>query len=75
MSSGSADFELTLDELRAVARFAAESAVEALPLFERAVPGDDRPRAAIEAAHVFVNGAARTNLQRVTATDAHRAAM
>ena len=74
MPSSSADFELSLDDLRAVARFAAESAFEVLPLFERAAPGDPRPRAAIEAACLFVNGADRTNRQRVAAVDAHRAA-
>lgn len=74
MSSGSADFDLTLDELREVTKFAAVSAQEALPLFERSVPGDVRPRVAVEAAQLFVDGAARTNLQRVAATDAHRAA-
>ena len=68
------DFELTLDELRAVARYAAESARDVLPLFEAANPEDSRPRAAIEAAMTFADGAARTNLQRVTALDAHRAA-
>jgi len=74
MWGSSADFDLTLDELRVVARFAAQSAQDALPLYERAVPGDVRPRAAVEAAYVFVEGAVRTNLQRVAATGAHRAA-
>lgn len=74
MSGSAVDFDLTLDELRAVARFAAQGAQEALPLYERAVPGDLRPRAAIEAACVFAKGAARTNLQRVAATGANRAA-
>ena len=73
-TSGSADFELTLPELRAVARFAADSAHEALPLFERAVPDDSRPRTAVEAALSFADGAPRTNRQRRAATDAHRAA-
>ena len=68
------DFELTLDELRAVARYGAECAQEVLHLFEDANPQDPRPRDAIEAALTFANGAARTNLQRVTALDAHRAA-
>ncbi len=71
---GSADFELTIPELRSVARFAADSAREVLPLFERAAPDDGRPRAAIEAAFLFADGATRTNLQRRAATDAHRAA-
>ena len=74
MSDGPDDFELTMDELRVVARFAVESAQEVLPLFEEVVPDDPRPRAAIEAAWTFAYGAARTKLQRVTALDAHRAA-
>ena len=68
------DFELTLAELRVVARFAVESAQEVLPIFEQSDPGDTRPRGAVEAAWVFVNGAARSTLQRVTAMGAHRAA-
>jgi hypothetical protein len=67
-------FELTMDELREVARFAAQGAQEVLDVFERADPSDGRPRAAIEAAWEFANGALRTKLQRVTALDAHRAA-
>lgn len=70
----SGDFELTMDELRAVTRFVTESAQRVLPLFEDAQQGDARPRAAIEAAWEFVNGAARTKLQRVASLDAHRAA-
>ncbi|MCZ7440601.1 exonuclease SbcC [Micromonospora sp. WMMC241] len=70
----SGDFELTMDELRVVARFVVEDAESVLPVFERAVPGDPRPRAAIEAARVFVDGADRTKLQRVASVDAHRAA-
>ncbi|NYE38317.1 hypothetical protein F4692_003465 [Nocardioides cavernae] len=45
-----------------------------LPVFERAHPDDVRPRAALDAARVFVAGAARSRLQRVTSLDAHRAA-
>ena len=70
----SVDFELTMDELRAVARYVAGHAEDVLPVFERAVPDDPRPRAAIDAAWVFGNGARRTKLQRVTSLDAHRAA-
>lgn len=73
-SPGSPDFKLTLLELREVVRFAAASAREALSLFERAAPDDGRPRAAVEAALLFANGAPRTNLQRRTAASAHRAA-
>jgi hypothetical protein len=63
-----------MDELRVVTRFAAEAAQDVLPLFEQAAPDDRRARAAVEAAWTFVGGANRTNLQRVTAVDAHRAA-
>ncbi|UZK53784.1 AAC(3) family N-acetyltransferase [Streptomyces drozdowiczii] len=68
------DFELSLDELRAVARYATEAAEGVLPVFEAAHPGDARPRAAIETAREFIGGAPRTRLQRVTSMDAHRAA-
>jgi hypothetical protein len=71
---GSGDFELTMDELRVVAHYVLESAEEVLPVFEEAGPGDPRPRAAIDAAREFVNGARRTALQRITSLDAHRAA-
>jgi hypothetical protein len=67
-------FELTINELREVARFAAQGAQEVLGVFERADPEDRRPRTAIEAAWEFANGARRTRLQRVAALDAHRAA-
>ena len=68
------DFELTMNELRVVARFVAQSAQEVLPVFEDAVPGDRRPRAAVDAAWGFAGGGRRTQLQRVTSLDAHRAA-
>lgn len=74
MTSVSGDFELSMDELRVVARYAAEAAQGVLAVFEDAHPGDGRPRAAIDAAWEFVNGAPRTKLQRVTSMDAHRAA-
>ncbi|MFT4227651.1 putative immunity protein [Micropruina sp.] len=70
----SGDFQLTMDELREVARYVMADATDVLPVFEAAVPDDPRPRAAIEAARRFAEGAARTKLQRVTALDAHRAA-
>nr|WP_064571121.1 hypothetical protein [Gordonia sp. LAM0048] len=69
-----ADFELTDDDLRAVVRYAAQWAAEVLPVFERAQPDDERPRAAIEAAQEFDCGARRSALQRSSAFAAHRAA-
>lgn len=74
MSVVTGDFDLTMSELRVVARYAVESAEEVLPLFDAVRPDDARPRAAIDAAWSFANGAPRTRLQRVTALDAHRAA-
>jgi hypothetical protein len=74
MADGAGDFPLSMDELRVVARYAAEAAREVLPVFEAAVPGDTRPAAALEAAWAFVGGAARGRSQRVAAMDAHRAA-
>ena len=68
------DFELTIDELRVVARYVAETAAEVLSVFEAACPDDLRPRLALDAAWEFVGGARRTKLQRVTSLDAHRAA-
>jgi hypothetical protein len=68
------DVELTMDELRAVTRFAAECAVGVLPAYEGAEPDDPRPRAAVDAAFVFADGGPRSNLQRTAAVAAHRAA-
>jgi hypothetical protein len=68
------DFAVTMEELRVVARFVVAHAEDVLPVFEQAVPGDPRPRAAIEAAWTFINGARRTRLQRVASLEAHRAA-
>ncbi|MGW8885538.1 putative immunity protein [Streptomyces sp. NPDC055749] len=70
----SGDFDLTMDELRVVARYVVRHAEDVLSVFEQAVPSDPRPRAAIDAAWAFINGANRTKLQRVTSLDAHRAA-
>ncbi|WP_017614707.1 putative immunity protein [Nocardiopsis salina] len=74
MTTVAGDFTLTMGELRAVARYVAESAQELLPVFEEAHPDDLRPRAALDAAWTFIGGERRTKLQRTTALDAHRAA-
>ncbi|MDP9794777.1 hypothetical protein J2S43_003289 [Catenuloplanes nepalensis] len=65
--------ELGTDELRAVAAFAVACAEAALPIFERARPGDPRPRAAIEAARAFADGGRRTRAIRDAAWAAQRA--
>ncbi len=74
MQTAPGDFELTTDELRAVARYCVACAEPALVLFTRARPDDPRPSAALEAARAFGDGAARSRLQRTAAVDAHRAA-
>lgn len=74
MGHTTGDFDLTLDELRAVARFASESAQLVLADFTVVSAEDPRPRAALDAALTFANGAPRTNLGRTTAVAAHRAA-
>lgn len=71
---GPGDIELTMDELRLVARYAVTAAEDVLGLFEHVHPADRRPRAAVEAAWAFVDGAERSKRQRITALDAHRAA-
>ncbi|OWP20416.1 exonuclease SbcC [Microbacterium sp. AISO3] len=68
------DFDLTVDELRAVVGFAAACATRVLPEFAAAAPDDSRPQEALDAAHVFIAGSPRSNLQRVSAFAAHRAA-
>ncbi|MGV1010376.1 MAG: NAD(+)--rifampin ADP-ribosyltransferase [Dermatophilaceae bacterium] len=74
MQSRSGDFELTMDELRAVAGYAVACAKPALVLFTKARPDDPRPEAALDAARVFAEGAPRSRLQRTAAAEAHRAA-
>lgn len=74
MTGVSGDFELSMAELRIVARYAAESAQVVLAVFEDTHPDDSRPRAALAAAREFIDGAPRTRLQRVASMDAHRAA-
>jgi len=66
--------ELSRSDLRAVARYAVICARTALELFERERPDDPRPRAAIDAAQAFVDGAERTKALRHSAWAAYRAA-
>lgn len=73
MQAAPGDFELTMDELRSVVGYTAACAQPSLVLFERASPDDLRPAAALEAARVFADGAARSQLQRTAAVAAHRA--
>lgn len=65
--------ELGTAELRAIAAYAVACAEPALAIFERERPGDRRPRAAIDAARAFADGAERTKAIRDSAWAAHRA--
>ncbi|GAB3139207.1 hypothetical protein GCM10027290_07960 [Micromonospora sonneratiae] len=65
--------ELSMAELRDVAGYAVECARPALAIFERARPDDRRPRAAIDAAQAFAEGARRTKAIRDSAWAANRA--
>jgi hypothetical protein len=65
---------LSMQDLREVASYAAESAQEVLEIFERAHPADPRPRNAIDAAWTFARGGARGKTLRDTAWGAHKAA-
>jgi len=65
---------LSMDELREVAGYAAESAQGVLEIFERAHPDDSRPRDAIDAAWTFARGGKRGKTLRVTALAALKAA-
>ncbi|MHB8959179.1 MAG: putative immunity protein [Candidatus Limnocylindrales bacterium] len=59
MPNRRAEVELGVDDLREVARFAAQCAQDVLELFERVHPGDRRPREAIDAAWAFARGGRR----------------
>ena len=68
------EIDLSVDELREIAGYAAECASRALPIFDREVPADSRPREAIESAFAFAAGGKRTNALRMSAWAAYRAA-
>ncbi len=65
---------LSMQDLREVTGYAAESAQEVLGIFERAHPADSRPRDAIDAAWTFARGGKRGKTQRDTAWAALKAA-
>ncbi|HEX2213761.1 MAG TPA: exonuclease SbcC [Mycobacterium sp.] len=74
MAEDAAAIELSLSELREVARYAAACARTSLPIFERERPDDHRPRVAVDAAQAFADGATRTKAIRDAAWAAFRAA-
>jgi len=58
----------------ALALWAAQCAERVLPIFEDALPGDDRPRAAIETLRAWMQGEAPMTQCRAAAFAAHAAA-
>lgn len=74
VADDSTTIDLSRPELREVAGYAVACARPALAIFERERPDDQRPRAAIEAAQTFADGAERTKVLRDSAWAAQRAA-
>jgi len=72
MAGDSTTIELSRSEVREVAGSAVACARPALAIFERERPND--PRAAIDSAQAFADGAERTKALRDSAWAAHRAA-
>jgi hypothetical protein len=68
-------FELDMDTLRSLGRWAADCAERALPIYETTHPADSRPREAIQAIRAFNGGEKRSQRLRVIALDAYRAAL
>ena len=74
VAKGTTEIDLSMQDLREVTRYAAESAQEVLQIFERAHPVDSRPRDAIDAAWTFARGGKRGKTLRDTAWAALKAA-
>ena len=67
------DFDLSMEDLRAVAAFNLACALQVIDLFEAVQPHDPRPRGALAAAEGFLRGGPRSRAQRIGAPAAHRA--
>jgi len=74
VANESGEIVLSMQDLREVTRYAAESAQDVLEIFERARPTDARPREAIAAARAFARGGKRGKALRDAAWAALRAA-
>jgi len=74
VANETSEIVLSMQDLREVTCYAAESAQEALEIFESAHPADTRPRDAIDAAWTFARGGKRGKTLRDTAWAALRAA-
>lgn len=67
-------FQLSIESLRALGSWCADCAEIVLPVFEKHVASDSRPRAAIEGIRVFAAGGKRTAQLRTLALGAFSAA-
>lgn len=74
MPTDSDRIELSDDELREIAGYAADCARTVLPIYEGGLPADTRPRDAVDAARIFAEGGPRTNRLRQSAWAAYKAA-
>ncbi len=74
MANRTGEIGLSMQDLREVTGYAADSAQEVLEIFERAHPADSRPRDAIDAAWTFARRGKRGKALRDTAWAALRAA-
>lgn len=68
-------FELPIESLRILGRWAADCAERALPVYEELNKSDTRPRDAINGIRIFSEGGKRQARLRVLALDAYRAAL
>ncbi|QNA83565.1 hypothetical protein G4G27_05770 [Sphingomonas sp. So64.6b] len=66
--------QLTIEDLRHIARWAADCAERTLPIFEAKALDDTRPRDAIAESRVFADGGTRTATLRKIAWAAHAVA-
>jgi hypothetical protein len=74
VANSRSEIVLSMQDLRAVTRYAAECAQDILEIFESAQPADSRPRDAVAAAWTFARGSRRGKALRVTALAAQKAA-
>lgn len=68
-------FDLTIQELQSLGKWAASCAERALSVYEKIEAEDYRPREAINGIIEFSNGGKRTNKLRKLALDAYRASL
>ena len=68
-------FDLSVDSLRFLGKWAADCAERVLPIYEAVNPTDIRPRVAIVGIREFANGGKRAAKLRKLSMDAYRAAL